>query len=93
MERRLVCQGYFATTYCGGIGFDPGRGEQSVYFSQCRLLLEAVDLCQICQMHCFWKEGGPIDEQIGSIQQPAGQSIFYITITNKAPFLCYQRFA
>ena len=56
MERRLICQGYFATACCGGIGFDSGRGEQIAYFGQCRLLLETVDLCQICQMLCFRKE-------------------------------------
>jgi hypothetical protein len=40
----------FFTTCCGGMGFDSGRGEQIAYFSQCRLLLERVDLCQNCQM-------------------------------------------
>jgi hypothetical protein len=74
------------------MGFDPGRGEQMVHFGQCRLPLETMDLCQICQTPCFRKEGGPIDERIGGLQRPAGQLIFYITITNEIPFLCYQPF-
>jgi len=37
------------------MGFDSGRGEQIAYLSQCRLLLERVDLCQNCQMLCYRK--------------------------------------
>ena len=58
MERRLVCQGNFITTCCSEIGFDSSRTEQIADFSQCRLLLEKMDLCQNCQMLCYGKDVG-----------------------------------
>jgi hypothetical protein len=42
-------------TGCAGMGFYSGRVEQIADFSQCRLLLERMDLCQNCQMLCYRK--------------------------------------
>jgi hypothetical protein len=39
--------------------FDPGRVEQIAYFSQCRLLLERVDLFQNYCVLSFRKEWSP----------------------------------
>jgi hypothetical protein len=36
--------------------FDSDQGKQIAYFSQCRLLLERVDLYQNCQMLCYRKK-------------------------------------
>jgi hypothetical protein len=55
MERRLVCQGYFATTCFGGIKFDYGRVEQIADFNQCRLL--------------FGKDGSPSELSDALLQQ------------------------
>jgi hypothetical protein len=40
----------FITPSCSGMGFDSSRAEQIANLSQCRLLLERIDLYQDRQM-------------------------------------------